>query len=361
MAIPDFQTIMRPLLEFAADGNPHSIREAREVLAQRFRLTEEEKKSLLPSGRQRIFDNRVAWAKVYLNHAGLLDTPQRGQFKISERGRKALKEAPERITINYLMQFPEFADFRSTPKKPKTTTTEALGQEEGETPEEMLESAQQRLQTDLAAELLSQVKKCSPQFFERLVVELLLKMGYGGSREEAGEAIGTVGDEGIDGLINEDRLGLDTIYLQAKKWEATVGRPEIQKFVGALHGKRAKKGVFITTSSFSSEASDYVKNIDSKVVLIDGQQLANLMIDFNVGVDPVATYEVKRIVSDYLKTNEHARLKPLVTSTPSSAADLSFPPRLFGPGLLFGLVHSMGEFAYSRSLPVVGSNLEYQK
>jgi restriction system protein len=301
VAIPDFQTLMRPVLEFAVDGKLHSLGEAREALGARFRLTDEEKKSLLPSGRQTVFVNRVAWAKVYLDHAGLLETPQRGQFKISDRGRKALKEAPERITISYLMKFPEFADFRSTPKKQKTNPAQTVTEEEGQTPEEMLESAQQRLHTDLAAELVNRVKKCSPQFFERLVVELLLKMGYGGSREEAGEAIGGGGDEGIDGLINEDRLGLDTIYLQAKRWEATVGRPEIQKFVGALHGKRAKKGVFITTSSFSAEALDYVRNIDAKVVLIDGQQLATYMIDFNVGVDPVATYEVKKLVSDYFE------------------------------------------------------------
>ncbi|MGB9243668.1 MAG: restriction endonuclease [Candidatus Acidiferrales bacterium] len=303
MAIPDFQTLMRPLLEFVPDGKLHSLAEAREVLGDRFKLTDEEKTALLPSGRQAVFVNRVAWAKVYLDHAGLLETPQRGQFKISERGRKALKEAPERITINYLLQFPEFAEFRSGSKKPEKLlpTTPNATEEEGQTPEEMLESAQIRLYTDLASEILSRVKKCSPQFFERLVVELLLKMGYGGSREEAGEAIGTSGDEGIDGVISEDRLGLDTIYLQAKRWEGTVGRPEIHKFVGALHGKRAKKGVFITTSTFSAEALNYVKNIDPKVVLINGKQLASFMIDFNVGVDSVASYQVKKILLDYFE------------------------------------------------------------
>lgn len=301
MAIPDFQTLMRPLLEFASDGKQHSLHEAREALAGRFKLTDEEKKALLPSGRQAIFVNRVAWAKVYLHHAGLLESPQRGQFKISDRGRTALKDTPERITINYLQRFPEFADFRSTTKKQKAAPSDTASEEEGQTPEEMLESAQLRLQTDLASELLNRVKKCSPQFFERLVVELLLKMGYGGSREEAGEAIGAAGDEGIDGVINEDRLGLDTIYLQAKRWEGTVGRPEIHKFVGALQGKRAKKGVFITTSSFSADATEYVRNIEPKVILIDGQQLASFMIDFNVGVDLVASYQVKRLLLDYFE------------------------------------------------------------
>jgi restriction system protein len=210
-----------------------------------------------------------------------------------------LQEAPQRITINYLEKFPEFVEFRSSAKKQKPAPLEITGDDEGRTPEEMLEAAHLRLRADLASELLNRVKKCSPQFFEHLVVELLLKMGYGGSREEAGEAVGSAGDEGIDGLINEDRLGLDTIYLQAKRWEGTVGRPEIQKFVGALHGKRAKKGVFITTGTFSGEGSEYVKNIEPKVVLIDGRQLAEFMIDFGVGVDSVISYEVKKITLDY--------------------------------------------------------------
>jgi restriction system protein len=253
----------------------------------------------LPSGRQAVFVNRVAWAKVYLSHAGLLNSPKKGSFTISEKGRTALHDAPERITIKYLSRFPDFVAFRSTPKKPKDTPSIAAGEEEIETPEELLEAAHSRLRIDLASDLLNRVKACTPQFFERLVVELLLAMGYGGSRKEAGEAIGRAGDEGIDGLINEDRLGIDIIYLQAKKWDATVGRPEIKRIVGALHGKRAKKGVFITTGLFSAEATEYVTNIDPKVILIDGRQLAEFMIDFNVGVNPVNSYEVKRINSDY--------------------------------------------------------------
>ena len=302
MAIPDFQSVMRPLLEIGSDGEQHSNKEAREALAIRFGLSEEEKNALLPSGRQGIFVNRVAWAKSYLVQAGLVETPQRGHFRITQRGLETLKEAPERITISFLQRFPEFAEFRSPTRKSKDVQIEPVtGQteEEEQTPEETLEAAHIRLRTDLAAELLARVKGSSPRFFEQLVVELLLKMGYGGSRAEAGEAVGAAGDEGIDGVINEDRLGLDTIYLQAKRWEGTVGRPEIHKFVGALQGKRARKGVFITTSSYSAEARDYVKNIDPKVVLIDGRQLAELMIDFNVGVDPVISYQVKRITSDY--------------------------------------------------------------
>ena len=297
MAIPDFQSIMRPLLELASDEKEHALNEARERLAQRFELTDDEKKVLLPSGKQATFTNRVAWARVYLGQAGALDTPRRGYFRISDRGRQLLKEVSQRITIRELERFPEFQKFRS-PKMQKETTV--IGGDDGsQTPEEMLENAYQGFRNGIASELLSRVKAASPQFFERLVVELLLNMGYGGSHKEAGEAIGKAGDEGIDGIIKEDRLGLDVIYVQAKKWEAPVGRPEIQKFVGALHGKRAKKGVFITTSAFSADAHDYVDKIDPKVVLIDGSRLAGLMIDFNVGVTPSAVYETKKIDSDY--------------------------------------------------------------
>jgi restriction system protein len=292
---------MRPLLDLASDGKERSVAEAREKLAELLKLTEEEKKSLLPSGRTPTFTNRVAWAQVYLTQAGALDSPRRGYFRITDRGRELLRTAPPRITIKELENFPEFVEFRA-PKQHKedvAASTVAEAEDEGQTPEELLENAYQRFHNNIASELLGRVRAASPQFFERLVVELLLNMGYGGSRKEAGEAIGRVGDEGIDGIISEDRLGLDVIYLQAKKWDGTVGRPEIQKFVGALHGRRAKKGVFITTATFSADAKEYVEKIDPKVVLIDGRHLANLMIDFNVGVTPVTSYETKRIDSDY--------------------------------------------------------------
>ena len=299
MAIPDYQAIMLPLLKFASDGKEHSIEEARGKMASIFSLTDEEKKALLPSGRQTVFSNRVAWAKVYLHHAGILNSPRRGYFQISERGREVLSENPRDLNVKYLERFPEFIEFRTTDKKPKKAAAQVQIESNEETPEEMLESAYQRLRADLTADVLGRLKNCSPEFFERLVVEVLLKMGYGGSRTEAGEAIGASGDEGIDGIINEDRLGLDVIYLQAKRWQGTVGRPEIQKFVGALHGKRAKKGIFITTGTFSTEALDFVSKIESKVALIDGKQLAGMMIDFNVGVTPQAAYETKRVDSDY--------------------------------------------------------------
>lgn len=300
MAIPDFQSLMLPLLKFAADGKEHAAREATDSLSQLFQLSDQEKESLLPSGQQTIIGNRVYWALTHLKHAGILESTRRGYFKISQRGLGVLQQNPSKIDLRFLSQFPEYLEFRRTSKKEKNgvveVESEILNQR---TPEELFEESYRSIRQELAQELLNQVKKASPGFFERLVVDLLVKMGYGGSREDAGEAIGKSGDEGIDGIIKEDRLGLDTIYIQAKKWDGGVGRPEIQKFVGALHGQRARKGIFITTSDFSSNAREYVSNIDSKVVLIDGKQLAEFMIDHNVGVSKVSAYEIKKIDSDY--------------------------------------------------------------
>lgn len=302
MAVPDFQTLMLPLLRIAGDGKEHSLSEAREHLGAEFKLTQAEREELLPSGRQSRFGNRVAWAKVYLEQGGLLLSPRRGHLLISDRGRDVLKAPPERIDIKFLGQYPEFIEFRR-PKREAQELSAPVAPEapDAETPEEALEAAHARIEASLASEVLARVKAGSPAFFEGLVVELLLKMGYGGSRADAGQAIGKGGDEGIDGVISEDRLGLDIVYLQAKRWEGSVGRPEIQKFVGALHGKRAKKGVFITTGSFSSDAAAYVEHIDPKVVLIDGRRLAELMIDFEVGVTTARTFHVKRVDSDYFE------------------------------------------------------------
>lgn len=301
MAIPDYQSLMLPLLSFAVDGEEHSVREARAHLAANLGLTDEEREALLPSGRQPVFDNRMAWAKTYLQQAGLLTAPRRAHFQITERGRQVLAKKPAAIDTRLLNRFPEFVEFRTSARKNGDEAAATVAENcETATPEEMLESAHQQIRGDLATDLLRRIKASPPSFFERLVVELLVKMDYGGSRKEAGRALGKSGDEGIDGIINEDRLGLDTIYLQAKRWEGTVGRPEIQKFVGALHGKRARKGVFITTTSgYSGEARDYVANIDPKVVLIDGPELTELMIDCGLGVTTMATYEIKRVDSDY--------------------------------------------------------------
>jgi len=293
---------MLPLLKLAADGQPHSLAEAREALATQFGLTQADRDEPLPSGTQSKFSNRVAWAKSYLQQAGLLTSPKRGYFQIVPRGEKVLMSPPAKIDIKFLEQYPEFVEFR-TPKAESGAPAMLSPAEvtDSDTPEEALEAAHQKINATLATDVLTRVKTASSDFFEHLVVELLLRMGYGGSRSDAGHAVGRSGDEGIDGIISEDRLGLDVVYLQAKKWDATVGRPEIQKFVGALHGKRAKKGVFISTGSFSTEAVAYVEHIDPKVVLIDGKRLAQLMIDFEVGVASARTYQIKRIDSDYFE------------------------------------------------------------
>jgi len=297
MTIPDFQTIMLPFLRYLEDGKEHSLRETREYLSNVFSLSEEERKELLPSGQQPVFNNRVGWARTFLGKAGLLSSTRRGYFQITERGQKVLAQNPDKISRKSLRQFPDYHKAWGTIKRKKTVGDDRRPDEI--TPEESLEAAYQELQEGLAADLLQNIKECSAIFFERLVVDLLVKIGYGGSRKEAGQAIGRSGDEGIDGIIKEDKLGLDIIYIQAKRWEATVGRPEIQKFAGALQGQRARKGIFITTSNFSKEALDYVKYLDTKIILIDGERMAELMIDHNVGVSPLASYEIKKIDTDY--------------------------------------------------------------
>jgi restriction system protein len=297
MAIPDYQSCMLPLLKFYGDGQDHTFREAVEALAKEFSLTDKERREMLPSGQQEIFDNRIGWARTYMKKAGLIEAPKRGVNRISSRGMDVLKQKPQRIDVNYLTQFQEFQDFRAL----RHTKAEEISETQmnDKTPEESLEIAYQRIRNDLASDLLQRLKACSPAFFERLVVEVIVKMGYGGTRQDAGKAMGKSGDGGIDGIIKEDKLGLDAIYIQAKRWENTVGRPEIQKFVGALTGLRAKKGLFITTSNFSSDSEDYVSRIDAKIVLIDGETLAQLMIEYNVGVSTLNTYEVKKVDSDY--------------------------------------------------------------
>lgn len=299
MSIPDFQTTMLPLLQYTADQKEHSFHEAVDALAQSFHLTDEEREELLPSGRQATFSNRLNWASSYLKHAALLESTKHGYFKITKRGMEILQRKPPKINIKFLMQFPEFQEFRTVRKEKNGIVEAEVETTNTHTPEELLEDGYQKIRQELAQDLLNRVKACSPRFFERLVVELLVRMGYGGSIKDAGQVIGRSGDEGIDGTIKEDRLGLDVIYIQAKRWEGTIGRPQLQQFVGALHGQQAKKGVFITTSSFTKEAGEFAKKINDNVILIDGQQLAEFMIDFNVGVAAVTSYEIKRIDSDY--------------------------------------------------------------
>src|ERR1051326_2730091 len=299
MSVPDFQSFFKPLLELASDGLEHSVREAREKIAQTMGVSSQDQAELLPSGTQTKFDNRVAWAKSYFIQAKVLEATRRGYFRITDRGRDLLSKGHPRIDVRILDQYPEFVEFHTATHDDGIETAPDTPVTTAETPEEVLQKAHQGIRNELAGELLSRIKANSPRFFESLVVDLMVAMGYGGSRADAGKAIGQTGDEGIDGIIKEDRLGLDIIYLQAKRWEGTVGRPEIHRFVGALHGKRARKGVFITTGRFSDDAISYVNSIDPKVILLDGRALANLMIDFNLGATTIANYELKRIDSDY--------------------------------------------------------------
>lgn len=300
MTIPDYQRIMLPLLRLAEDGQEHSVREAVEDLADHFGLSEDERKELLPSGAQATFDNRVGWARTYMKKAELLESPRRGYFKITHRGMQVLKQNPDAINSKLLEQYAEFRTFKAKSGTKRTTPKPAAASEAPEqTPLELIEDAYEAIKVQLASELLEQIMRSSPQFFEQLVVDLLVKMGYGGSRRDAGEAVGRSGDEGIDGIIKEDRLGLEAVYLQAKRWKDTVGRPEIQRFVGALSGRNARKGVFITTSSFSREAFQFADGLANTVVLVDGARLTNLMIEFGVGVSLDRSYEIKRLDSDY--------------------------------------------------------------
>lgn len=300
MAVPDYQSIMLPLLKYVADDDIHPIRDVVEGLAEYFKLSEADRREMLPSGMQAAFDNRVGWARTYMKKAGLVDSPKRATVQITPRGLQVLQENPERIDVQYLKRFPEFLEFQAPKQEAKTVSSQV---EEGNerTPEEVIEAGYEQVRNTLSQDLLAKVQALSWMDFERLVVQLLVRMGYGGSVKDAGRALTKSGDEGIDGTIKEDKLGLDIIYIQAKKWQSgsTVGRPEIQKFVGALAGQGAKKGIFITTASFSKEAREYIPRNETKIVLIDGEELTQLMIDHDLGVTTQRTYVVKRIDSDF--------------------------------------------------------------
>jgi restriction system protein len=296
VAVPDFQSFFLPMLKLASDGLVHSLQETYKAMEGHFRLSQEDQREMLPSGKQATYKNRIAWARVYLSKALLLESPKRGFFRITERGQKLLNSIPTDLRVKHLKQYPEFVEFHKTGNKQEKGSED---EERTATPEEIFENAYQKLRHNLANELLAQIGNNTPEFFENLVIKLLVKMGYGGSIKDAGQSMGKSGDEGIDGIIKEDKLGLDAIYIQAKRWQGSVGRPEVQKFVGALHGQRAKKGVFITIGSFTRDAEQYVTTIDPKVVLIDGNRLVALMIDHNLGVSTVDAYEIKKIDSDF--------------------------------------------------------------
>lgn len=303
MTIPDYQTLMLPLLEWLANKKECTVQEAYQHFAELYRLTASEQNQLLPSGKQTVIKNRIGWAKTYLKKAGLINTPKRGVWQITEEGLLFLAQKPTKIRNEDLIKIPAFQSFRAVCNRPMThNSSEELFSETNkkETPNEQMDASYASIREALATELLTTIKSCSPAFFEQLVVDVMLSLGYGGSKRE-GKTTSLTADGGIDGVIKEDKLGLDMIYLQAKRWENVVGRPEIQKFAGALQGERAKKGVFITTSDFTKEALEYINRLDVKIVLINGLKLAELMIDYDVGVSTKQTYEVKQIDSDYFE------------------------------------------------------------
>ena len=302
MAIPDFQSVMRPLLQAVSDGKQHSLANVMEAVSKHFQLTDEDLALRLPSGKQTYIKNRIGWARTYLTKAGLLSMPKRATIQITPQGLAALQERPDRVDVRYLRQFPEFVAFHAVrpadqPENAHILSTESIANDI--TPDEQISIAYRTLNDALSDELLQTILVSSPTFFEQLVVDLMIAMGYGGSRAEAGKATKATGDDGIDGIIKEDKLGLDFIYLQAKRWKNTVHRPEIDKFIGALTRQRARKGVFITTSEFSPGAREAAAGLDMKIVLIDGRELASLMIDNGLGVTTKETYAIRHIDTDY--------------------------------------------------------------
>jgi len=299
MAIPDFQSFMRPLLKTISDGNEWHFLDTLNSIYEHFELTEEEVNQLLPSGKQTIAKNRTGWARTYLKKAGLLVQPQRGYVKITDEGLAILERVPDRITVRYLKDnYESFREFH----RPRTDTNVVINEpqtNDDSDPQERLEQSFQEIQSSLREEVLDQVKAGSWQFFEKLVIDLMIAMGYGGARQSSGKATSLTNDNGIDGIINEDKLGLDSIYLQAKKWENKVQRPEIDKFIGALTRQGARKGVFITTSGFSSGAYEAVNGLNISVVLVSGEQLAQLMIEHGIGVAPKQSFTLNSIDTDY--------------------------------------------------------------
>jgi restriction system protein len=304
MAVPDFQSLMLPFLEVLQDGKEIAMRDLTAALASRFRLTEAELEEHLPSGPQSLFYNRVAWAKTHLKNAGLIENPVRGKVRISESGRKVLLKKPPAINCRFLKQFPSYLTFIGQSLGDNTASSEEAIIESTQTPLELMESSFNALRKATAEELLAKLKACSPAFFEQVVVRLLHAMGYGSVKEDA-SVMGKPGDGGIDGIIREDKLGLDVVCIQAKRWEGTVGRPVVQGFVGSMDYIRAKKGVILTTSQFTKDALDFVDRIEGKkVVLIDGAKLTTLMIEHNVGVTTSKLYELKEVSNDFFDEDE---------------------------------------------------------
>lgn len=306
MAIPKYDEMYRVFLDCLSDMKPHGSKEVRDAIAARLSVSEAERQELLPSGRQAIFDNRVAWTRTYLKKAGLLTAPSRGTYQLTQLGKQVLDSNPAVIDNSFLDQFDSFHQFKHAESAPVNHAS--TDSQSGQTPQDAFDLAYQQINHALADDLLTEIMNQSPAFFEKLVVQLLENMGYGGSVENAGVVVGQTGDEGIDGIIREDKLGFSLIYIQAKRWDRTtsIGRPEIQKFVGALAGQGANKGLFITTAQFTKEAREYVKKQHTtKVVLVDGESLAKLMIEYDLGVSTQAVYQIKRMDSDFFSEEDN--------------------------------------------------------
>lgn len=319
MAVPDFQSLLLPMLRITEDRAEHTTAEVSERLAMEFALSAEDREELLPSGTQRRFDNRVNWAAAHLRKAGLLESAGRGRFRITDRGLGILNSNPSKIDMKLLGQFPEYVDFIRGGADSKTLPAVAQPTGLDQTPEELIDVTFRQLEEGLAQQLLDTVSSVSPTFFEQLVVDLLLKMGYGGS-SGAGRRIGKSGDGGIDGTIDQDPLGLAVVHIQAKRWQGSVGRPVLQAFAGSLEGHKATKGLIITTSSFSPDAIGYVGTISKRIVLIDGKMLARLMVRYGLGVKPTETYVMKQVDTDYFAPGEVP--SPGDASESASATDM---------------------------------------
>lgn len=302
MAIPDFQTLMLPVLQSAADGEVN-IGELVERLADEFKLTEEERRHLLPSGRQATFTNRTHWAKTYLGKAGLIEPTRRGYFRITARGKEVLAKRPKRIDMKFLSQYDEFKVFRSRDRgeEANADTVTAVVESATQTPDELIRGIHREIEQALKKELLDRILNTVPAFFERVVVELLLTMGYGGGREGAGRAIGRAGDGGLDGVIDQDALGLDRVYIQAKRYKlnSAISENDIRAFAGSLEGAKATKGIFVTTSYFTEPARKFAERVAKRIILIDGEQLAGLLLRYDVGVRVDTTFSIKKIDEDF--------------------------------------------------------------
>lgn len=303
MTIPDYQTLMLPVLRCASSGEVR-INDVINILAREFDLTDDEREELLPSGRQTVFANRVHWAKTYLKQAGLLSASRRAHFQLTDRGENALRLNLERIDNGYLSQFPEFLEFKTRARAEKVdekASDSGVAQSTSATPDEVLRIAHKEIQTQLGEELLGRIVSAPPDFFERLIIQLLLAMGYGGSAKEAGQALGRTNDGGVDGVIDQDVLGLDRVYVQAKRYSVgnNVGASAIRDFFGSLDRFKAAKGLFVTTSAFTQEAEETARFLSKRIVLIDGTRLTQLMIRYNVGCRVEETLELKKIDEDF--------------------------------------------------------------